>query len=154
MNNKLLLIAILAFVLNNVAFTQIQKPAKWTVELSKKEAKVGEKIDIIFKASIEDSWHTYSNDFDPDLGPILISFEFEDNSTYATVGKVKPINPHKKYDKIWEGEVSYFEKTAELRQTIIVKKLPMQITGYFEYQSCSDVTGMCVMDDDEFDLKT
>ena len=134
MNKRITLVLSLMLTVFSLALAQIQEPAKWTVELSKTDVKVGEKIDVVFKASIEDTWHTYSNDFDPELGPILISFEFEENGSYERVGKVKPINAHKKYDEIWEGEVSYFEGTAEMRQTITVKELPLNIAGTFEFQ--------------------
>ncbi len=139
-------------IIQGSLWAQIQEPAKWIVQLSNKNASVGDQIDVVFKATIEPTWHLYSNDFDPDLGPILISFQFEENSSYERVGDVKPINPHKVYDNVWEGEVSYFENTAELRQTIIVKELPLKVSGTFEFQSCSDKTGMCVLGDDEFDL--
>lgn len=141
----------LAFI-SLFAHAQIEEPVEWNVELSDTKASVGDKIDVVFKATIKPTWHLYSNDFDPELGPIVLSFNFEDNSTYEKVGKVKPINSQKHYDEVWEGEVSYFENTAELRQTIVVKELPLKISGTYEFQSCSDETGMCVMGDEEFDL--
>ncbi|WP_066630506.1 protein-disulfide reductase DsbD family protein [Labilibacter marinus] len=144
--------ALLLTIVSIVATAQIQEPAKWTVELSKKEAAVGDKVDIIFKGQIEKTWHTYSNDFDAELGPLLITFDFEEHASYERVGDVKPINSIKKYDDLWEGEVSYFQDKAEMRQTIVVKELPLQVKGTFEFQSCSDETGMCVQGDDEFDL--
>ncbi len=151
---KRVVLSVLSFlmVIQGTLWAQIQEPAKWNVQLSDKKASVGDQIDVVFKATIEPTWHLYSNDFDPDLGPILISFQFEENSSYQRVGDVKPINPHKEYDKVWDGEVSYFESSAELRQTILIKELPLQISGSFEFQSCSDQTGMCVLGDDEFNL--
>ena len=153
MKIKLIIIAILLALFTTSSFAQILEPAKWKVELSNKEAKVGEQIDIVFKAEIEKDWHVYSNDFDPDLGPIVITFEFEEDASYERIGEVKPINSHKHYDEIWEGEVSYFEKTGEMRQTIKIKSLPLKVAGTFEFQTCSDVSGQCVMGDDEFDLR-
>ena len=153
MNKRITFLVSLLFALClNVVTGQIQEPAKWTVELSKKDIKVGDKVDVVFKAVIDKSWHLYSNDFDAELGPILISFQFEANSSYEKDGDVKPINSHKEFDEVWEGEVSYFENEAELRQTILVKELPLKVKGIFEFQSCSDETGMCVMGDDDFDL--
>jgi thiol:disulfide interchange protein DsbD len=139
-------------MVSSLSFGQILNPAKWKVELSKQEIKVGDVIDVVFKAKIDKTWHLYSNDFDAELGPILIEFDFEDNASYERIGKVKPINAQKHYDKIWEGEVSYFENTAEMRQQIKVKSLPLKIEGTFDFQTCSDVSGQCVMGDDEFDL--
>ncbi|MGQ1785459.1 MULTISPECIES: protein-disulfide reductase DsbD domain-containing protein [unclassified Saccharicrinis] len=153
MSIKSVIIAFLVVTLfQGLAVGQILEPAKWTVELSKKDVKVGDKVEVVFKATIDNTWYVYSNDFDPDLGPILISFEFQENPSYQREGKVRPINAHKKYDDIWEGDISYFKNTAEMRQTILIKKLPLKVTGEFEFQTCSEETGMCVMGDDEFDL--
>lgn len=153
MNRKITLMALLIMMISSVvSFGQILTPAKWKVELSKKDIKVGDKIDIVFKATIDKSWHVYSNDFDAELGPILIEFDFEDDASYERIGEVKPINAKKHFDKIWEGEVSYFENTAEMRQQIKVKSLPLKLEGTFDFQTCSGVSGQCVMGDDEFDI--
>lgn len=153
MKGKITILAILMMVFSGLSFGQVIEPTNWKVEFSKKDVKVGDELDVVFKATIDKTWHVYSNDFDADLGPILITFEFAANSSYERVGEVKPINAHKKYDEVWEGEVSYFETEGELRQTIKVKELPLHVAGTFEYQTCSDETGQCVMGDDEFDLK-
>lgn len=153
MKSKITILALLMAVFSSLSFGQVIEPTKWKVDFSKKEVSVGDEIDVVFKATIDKTWHVYSNDFDPELGPILITFQFEEHPSYERVGDVKPINPHKKFDEIWEGEVSYFEDKAEMRQTIKVKELPLKVTGTFEYQTCSDKTGQCVMGDDEFDLK-
>lgn len=153
MKVKITILAILMMVFSGLSFGQVIEPTKWKVEFSKKDVKVGDQLDVVFKATIDKTWHVYSNDFDPELGPILITFNFQDNSSYERVGEVKPINAHKHYDEIWEGEVSYFEKEGEMRQTIKVKELPLKVAGTFEYQTCSDATGQCVMGDDEFDLQ-
>jgi len=152
MNRKFTLVVSLLLMVSSLSFGQILNPSKWKVELSKQEIKVGDVIDIVFKAKIDKSWHLYSNDFDPELGPILIEFDFEDHASYERIGKVKPINSHKHYNEIWEGEVSYFENTAEMRQQIKVKSLPLKVEGTFDFQSCSNVSGQCVLGDDEFDL--
>ncbi len=152
MNKKITLVAVLLLMISSLSFGQVLNPSKWTVELSQEKIKVGDVIDVVFKAKIDKDWHLYSNDFDANLGPILISFDFEDHASYELIGKVKPINSHKHFDEIWEGEVSYFKNTAEMRQKIKVKSLPLKIEGTFDFQSCSNVSGQCVMGDDEFDL--
>jgi len=152
MKSKISVLFALLLLGSTVSFAQILKPAKWNSELSKKEIKVGDEIEIIFKATIDKSWHLYSNDFDPELGPILIEFDFEEDASYVRIGKVKPMNAVKHYDKIWEGDVSYFENTAEMRQKIKVKSLPLHIEGTFDFQTCSDKSGQCVMGDDEFEF--
>jgi len=153
MKLKFTILAVLVVMLSEFSFGQVLQPAKWNIELSNKEVKVGDHLDVIFKAAIDKTWHVYSNDFDPDLGPILIKFDFTENSSYERIGEVKPINAHKHHDEIWDGEVSYFEDKGEMRQSILVKELPLKVKGTFEYQTCSDVTGQCVMGDEDFDLQ-
>ncbi len=143
---------LLLFLFKGYAFGQIMQPAKWEVSLTKTKASIGDELEIVFKATIDDGWYMYSNDFDPDLGPILISFSFNEDASYELVGKTRAINSHKHFDEIWDGEVSYFENIAELRQTIKVKSLPVTISGEYEFQTCSNETGMCVLGDDEFSL--
>ncbi|MDQ1770618.1 thioredoxin fold domain-containing protein [Labilibaculum sp. A4] len=153
MKLKFTFLAIIVVMFSEFSFGQVLQPAKWKVEFSNKEVKVGDQLDVVFKAAIDKTWHVYSNDFDPELGPVLIKFDFTENSSYERIGEVKPINAHKHHDEIWGGEVSYFENEAEMRQSILVKELPLHVKGTFEYQTCSDATGQCVMGDDNFDLQ-
>jgi len=152
LNFKFALVFILSSMITLSAFSQIVQPAKWKVEFSMKDVKVGETLEILIKGDIQDTWHVYSNDFDPELGPIVATFNFVINDSYELVGKVTPINAHKHYDEVWEGEVSYFEKKAEFRQTIKVLNASLKIAGSFEYQACTDVSGRCVMGEEDFDL--
>ncbi|MCZ4695777.1 disulfide bond formation protein DsbD [Ancylomarina euxinus] len=152
LNFKFALVFILSSMITLSAFSQIVQPAKWKIEFSKKDVKVGETLEVLIKGDLEDTWHVYSNDFDPDLGPIVASFNFAKNDSYELVGKVMPINAHKHYDEVWEGEVSYFEKKAEFRQTIKALKANVKVSGSFEYQACTDVSGRCVTGEEDFDL--
>ncbi len=152
LNFKFALVFILSSMITLSAFSQIVQPAKWTVEFSKKDVKVGEMLEVLIKGDIEDTWHVYSNDFDPELGPIVATFNFKGNDSYELIGKVSPIKPHKEFDDVWEGEVSYFEKEAEFRQKIKVLKSNVKIAGSFEYQACTDVSGRCVTGEEDFDL--
>ena len=129
---------------------QILEPAKWSYDVSEKEVKTGDEVELIFKALIDPDWYLYSSDFDPDLGPMLTEFTFEPNSNYELVGEIVPVNPRKKYEEIWEGEVKYFKGIGEFRQKVkIIGENPV-IRGSYSYQVCSDVDGKCIPFDDEF----
>ena len=78
------------------ASAQILEPAKWSYDVSSKEVKIGDEVELIFKAVIDPSWYLYSSDFDPDLGPMLTEFEFTSNDSYALVGEIVPVNPKEK----------------------------------------------------------
>lgn len=129
---------------------QILQPAKWKTDVSGKTVNIGDEIDLIFLVDIQKEWYLYSTDFDPDLGPMVTEFNFKPNSSYVLVGDIKPINPKKKYDDLWEGEYTYFEDKAEFRQTIKVLSKNLLIEGDYAYQVCTDIDGKCIPFDDEF----
>jgi cbb3-type cytochrome oxidase subunit 3 len=66
--------SVFLLLLSLCSYAQVLKPIKWTYEPSKKEAKAGEQIDLVFTAIVEKDWYVYSSDFDPDLGPQVTTF--------------------------------------------------------------------------------
>ena len=147
----LILLLVLALGQRGVQ-AQILKPARWSYDVSSKEAKVGEEVELVFNVNIMPDWYLYSSDFDPDLGPMVTTFTFQKDPSYALVGKIKPISPKKKYDKIFDGEYTYFTKNAQFRQRIKVLNPNLNIKGAYEYQVCSDVDGKCIPFDDTFEF--
>ncbi|CAG5071585.1 Thiol:disulfide interchange protein DsbD [Dyadobacter sp. CECT 9623] len=136
------------------AFAQLTSPkAKWTYSFSKPEVKKGETVDLVFTAAIEKDWYMYSSDFDPDLGPMLTTVSFEKNNGFEVVGKLKPQNPKTKFEEVWNGNVKYFEGKAVFKQTIKVLTDNPVIKGTSEYQTCSNVTGLCVAGGEDFEFK-
>lgn len=131
-------------------YAQILEPAKWSYDVSKMEVQIGDEVELIFKATIDLDWYLYSSDFDPDLGPMLTEFSFEKNATFELLGGIVPVNPKKKYDEIWEGEIKYFKGTGEFRQKVKITGANPIIRGSYSYQVCSDVDGKCIPFDDEF----
>ncbi|MDB5261686.1 MAG: thiol:disulfide interchange protein DsbD [Adhaeribacter sp.] len=129
---------------------QILHPARWGYDVSSREVKVGEEVELIFNVTITPDWYLYSSDFDPELGPMVTTFTFQKDASYALVGKIKPVNPKKKYDKIFDGEYTYFTGQAQFRQRIKVLNPRLNIKGAYEYQVCSDVDGKCIPFDDTF----
>lgn len=147
---KQLLTTWLFFMMAFVVQAQVLKPATWSYDVSKKEVAVGEEVELIFNVKIDKDWYLYSSDFDPDLGPMVTTFTFAKHPSYELVGKIKPVNPKKKYDELWEGEYTYFVGTAQFRQKIRVLQPDLQVKGEYEYQVCTDLTGQCIPFDDVF----
>ena len=145
---KLLVFFSLLGVLNSQA--QVLQPAKWQYKLSTNTFNVGDEIDLIYKSVIDAGWHLYSSDFDPELGPMVTTFTFVPNDSYELVGGIKPINPKKGYDEIFEGDYTYFEETGEFRQTIKVLSKPLYFEGSYEYQVCTEIDGRCIPFDETF----
>ncbi|MCR9249232.1 MAG: thioredoxin family protein [bacterium] len=147
------LIFVLA-LLPNLLQAQILEPSKWSYELSNPNAKAGDEVELIFNVTIDDEWYLYSSSgFDPDLGPVPTTFEYELNDTFELIDSVKPINHKIKYDEIWAGDIAYFIGKAQFRQKIQILKDDFVIKGAYEFQVCTDVTGKCIPGDGEFEVK-
>ncbi len=129
---------------------QILNPAKWTYETSVKEAKTGDEIDLIFRATIDNDWYLYSTEFSCEDGPIKATFNFTPNASFQLVGNVVPVNPQDKYDDIFGCDVKIFKKTAEFRQKIKLLSSDLKISGESDYQVCTELTGQCVPGGEDF----
>jgi thiol:disulfide interchange protein len=145
-----ILFALVALSVPFLANGQILKPAKWNIQLSETNPSGGDEIEIIFKASIDDTWYLYSNDFDPDCGPLLTEVSFQRINNFELVGGLKPVNPVAKHDKIFDCDVKVFNKTGEFRQRIRVLGGPLSIEGAIEGQVCSEEIGQCVSFEEDF----
>ncbi|HYC85209.1 MAG TPA: cytochrome c biogenesis protein CcdA [Chryseosolibacter sp.] len=144
----LLLAALLA---NSVASAQVLKPAKWSFDVSDKDAKAGDEIELIFRAEIEDPWYMYATDFDSLCGPLLTEIKFENATGFETIGSLQSINSVKKFDSIFECDVKVFKKHAEFRQKIKVTGGSMMIAGTISGQVCTDV---CISFNEDFDFSS
>ena len=125
-------------------------PVKWSFSLSSKEIHIGDTIEIVATAAIIPDWYLYSNDFDPNLGPTITEFKFTADKGYALLGKPKAIKPKKKFDPIWEGDVTYFVDHAEFRQKIIILNDAPKILLSVDFQTCTE--GKCVPGEAEFEF--
>ena len=143
MKKEINILAVLLLI-NTFSYAQILTPALWHYQPSRQQVQVGDTVDLIFTVTLEDNWYIYSNDFDPDLGPMPTSFEFEQNGSYERIGKVEAIDPKRKYDPVWEGEISYLEGKAVFRQAIKVLTEELLVKGSYSYQVCSSVDGKCI----------
>jgi thiol:disulfide interchange protein DsbD len=131
------------------AGAQIINPTHWSFSVSKKNLKAGDEAELVFKVKLDPTWHLYSNDFDPNLGPKVSVFKFNPSKEYKLIGAVKPIGAVEEYDEIFEGKVRLFHHHAEFRQKVKILA-GCSISGSYETQSCSDKAGKCVDQDGDF----
>lgn len=147
-------IILIAFCLiSALSYAQKGEIIKWSFALSSKEIHIGDTVEIIATAEIIPDWYLYSNDFDPTLGPTVTTFDFTADKGYSLLGKTKPIKPKKKFDPIWDGDVTYFTGHAEFRQKIVVLSAEPKISLIANFQTCNDVIGRCIPGDVEFEFK-
>lgn len=132
------------------AFGQVLKPISWDLNISNTSPEVGEEVEIRFNATIEENWYLYSSDFDPDLGPLVTEFTFEEHPSYELVGGIVPVNPKKKYDSLWEGDYTYFKGKGTFFQKVKILQKGYSISGTYFYQVCSDIDGKCIPFEETF----
>jgi len=145
---KLIAIALFSLMLGDVSYAQQIPEPTWTYTFSKSEVAVGDEVELVFKSNIQPGFYVYSNDFDPLLGPQLTEVEFDKHASFELVGSLRPINPSRKYDDVWDGEIGYFKKKAEFRQTVKILAKDPVIKGILYFQTCSDQS--CVSFDHGF----
>ena len=138
--------------LSFAGMAQLRQTTSWTFDASQKEVTTGDVIELIFRVRVIDDWYIYSSDFSEDLGPIPTAVTFEENESFEVVGDLIPMQPKKKFDEIWEAEITYFDGTGEFRQKIKVLKKDLQISGILDFQTCTDIDGQCIPGDKEFTI--
>ncbi len=146
--------SVIFLVLSAQLFAQFKTTTSWSYDATKTEVQIGDEIELIFKANIINDWYLYSSDIGEDVGPLPTEITFEENDSFEKIGGLIPINAKKKYDNIWEAEVTYFTSKAEFRQRIKVLKKGLDIQGELSFQTCTDVTGQCIpgFEDVNFDF--
>lgn len=140
-------------LISSIAQAQMVKPPKWTFSLEPKELQVGEKATLVMEAEIPMGWYVYSNDFDKDLGPLLTEFVPVESGDFAVPSTLKAINPKKKYEEIWKGDVTYFIGKGRFEQAITIQSTSGVVKGSLEYQMCSDLTGQCINYEEAIEVK-
>lgn len=140
-------------LLSLTAWAQIETPTTWekpTIKNSK--VQVGDVVEVTFKANIKKDWYLYSANFDAEIGPIVTTFQFTQNPSYQTIGKVKPVGQKVKFDEVWQAEIPYFTEKALFVQKIKVLQPEVLLNGAIEFQSCTDVDGRCINGKEKFEL--
>jgi thiol:disulfide interchange protein len=150
MQRMRLIFAFFLLIIAQISSAQILKPVTWTWSLSKSSVKIGEEVEFILHAKVDDNWYIYANDFDPECGPMLTTTSFEGSTGIKLMGTLRAINPTPKHDEIFGCDVKIFKKTGEFRQTIRITAANPRIAGIFEGQVCTEVDGKCIPFDGEF----
>ena len=122
----------------------LKKTPVWKITADKKEAAIGDEVTLTLTSEIEKNWYMYSNDFDPNLGPIVAEIIFEKNKTFELVGKTTPVGAKKHYEDIWKGDVSIFTEKAVFKQKIKVLSKNPSINISLYFQECNEISGVCM----------
>lgn len=134
MKIRQLLLTLLAWPL--VAALVAQNPVKWA--FSTKDAGNGE-YDLIFTATIDEGWNTYSQFLESEDGPVPTELTFEEGAHYKLKGKAKESgNKFTKYDNVFGMNLTKFAGKAVFTQRVTVTDATKPITGYVTFMVCND----------------
>lgn len=115
---------------------QIINPVKWSFSVSQKNST---EATLILKAKIDKGFHVYSQDVNPDVGPIPTSFTFNPDKNYTLSGKTGEGKPFEEFDPNFGIPLKYFSDEATFTQKIKLNTdKKFDITGIATYMVCDD----------------
>lgn len=112
-------------------------PVSWKMSIADKGN--GE-IELVANATIAAGWHLYDTQI-PDGGPFPTSISIDEIKGAVAVGTFHAVNSklHKDFDKVFEMEIGYYEKTATFVQKFkITDKSKFVLKGDVRAQACND----------------
>ncbi len=130
---KILFFFTAVIFLSTAASAQIEKPVKWSYaskKISDKEAIV------LFKATLEKGWHIYSQH--QKEGPVPTSIGLSKSADYSPIGTASEPKGVKKYEEVFDTDVTYFENQVVFQQKIKLNKANPVVKGTIEFMVCDD----------------
>lgn len=120
-----------------VSHAQMVDPVKFTAELKTNGTAEAE---IVFNGKIDTGWHVYSTNLGGG-GPIEATFNVNSKDGVELIGKLTPRGKElSKFDKLFNMNVRYFERSVQFVQKIKFTKAGYAIDAYLEYGACNDET--------------
>lgn len=129
-------------VAGSLAWGQIEDPVTWDVALYPSEE--AGLHDLVVHASVDACWHIYSQDNDPNEGPVPTMFELELPSGVQAMGNVEECTPIEEYDPNFMMDLKYFEEEVFWHQRLDLSGANSADTlkGYVVFMVCD--ASMCL----------
>lgn len=102
----------------------------------------GNEYELVFDASIEDGWYTYSQYLESMDGPVPTSINFESKNE-EKVGKATETSSSDKnkvsgFDEMFDMNITKYKHDLKIRQKFKVTDPNKTVSGYLEYMTCDD----------------
>lgn len=115
---------------------QIVEPVKWTFST---DSLGNDEYRLRMKAKIDKGWYIYSQNNNPNEGPVPTSFDFKKSPRVQFIGKVdekgKLISKH---DPVFDMQVNKYAEEVEFLQKVKLKGKSARIRGELEFMTCDD----------------
>lgn len=128
--------AVIAFLSLWVGTTFAQNPVNWKFKI---EDKGNGEIELVADAVINAGWHLYDTQI-PDGGPYPTGISIDEVKGATAVGKFHAnTKAHREFDKVFEMEIGFFEKSATFIQRFkVTDKAKFSLKGDIRAQACND----------------
>ncbi len=123
------------FVLLTVsASAQILEPVKWSFS---SEEIAAHEYKLIFKATIDNRWHLYSQDIPQ--APPATTFTFKKDSSYTLEGKVQEVGDViREFDKNFNMELKFYADSVRFVQKVKIKGAGAVVKGTLNFMCCDN----------------
>lgn len=128
--------AVIAFLSLWVGSVVAQSPVNWRFKI---EDKGNGEIELVSDAAIGSGWHLYDTQI-PEGGPYPTELSIDAVKGATAVGKFHALTKaHKEFDKVFEMEIGFFEKSATFVQRFkVTDKDKFSLKGDIRAQACND----------------
>jgi hypothetical protein len=127
-------LAVLLLTTFTATKAQILTPVHWTYGFKKLSTT---EVVVFMKANIDEGWHLYSQTV-KEGGPVKTTFTFPSAKEYSLIGKTIEPTPITRNEKVFNMDVSFFEREVIFQQKIKLKAGQATIKGMIEYMTCND----------------
>lgn len=121
-------------------YGQLLDPVDYTITEVPDTVKAGEVFEVTVVASIDDKWHLYSTQNEPDAGPFPTQFSTA-SSKMKIAGKVSESEPTIAFDPNFETNLGWHSEAAEFRIPVLFNKDEQGLQSLLIevlYQTCDD----------------
>ncbi|MCG8858361.1 protein-disulfide reductase DsbD family protein [Tenacibaculum finnmarkense] len=114
----------------------IKLPIQWkTTNLKFTNSKVGDTLNLVFKATMKNDFYMYATGFSCSQGPIPTTLKLTGKG-FKTIGNLQSIGAHPKLDKDWNCNMIIFDKEVLLSQKIVITKNNQLLNYKLKYFTC------------------
>jgi thiol:disulfide interchange protein DsbD len=116
--------------------SKIYEPVDWTFEVIEE---TDTSAILLATATIEEGWHLYSPDQNPNEGPLPTEFHFENFDGFEIDEAIDYTKPKVEYEPVFDLEVAYFDNSAFFKKKIRkISGKAGKIEGFVSFMACQD----------------
>lgn len=136
MRKLALTLSLLMAIVCSMAMAQIMNPVKWSAKVDMTGDDEGQ---VVLTASINNGWHMYSLDCNPDAGPQILEITYPKLDGVKLEGSPVPDKAsHKQYDDMFGAELAWWTQGVTITQKFKATQPEFKIDVMIVCSACND----------------